>query len=235
MQDLFLSIVDSFEEPAHESNLIIFKNEQPVVLMSDGAAYFKKCKHYAKTHSAYVVTGLMNISDYLCLCMFGPDGKICGAQRALFLSKEYIGLYKNADNLALFDTPYGKIFLCVDADVYNPEVQRHARLGGCTILVSSQWFSSGMYSEQKLYTGAWGAAQTNNFLVVSATNHAAAVCAPYLDTIDNTGFLCKPAIGAFTTFNVSRLDDAHGGYHSSHFNKDLFASHRDALLRGAQL
>lgn len=234
MQDIFLSIVEPFDEPEHQSNLIVLKNDHPVVLMSDGAAYFKRCKQYAKQQEAYVVTGLMNIADYLCLCMFSPEGKICAAQRALFLCKDYTGIYKKADRLDLFDTPLGKLALFVDADIYNPEVQRSARLGGCEIAISSQWLAGDVRGDKRLYTGAWGAAQTNNFIVASACSNTASVCVPYLDTIDNTGFLSKPAASAFVTFNVSRLDDEHGGYHSSHFNRALFASHREVLLRGIQ-
>lgn len=229
MQDIFLSIVDAFEPPAQQSNFVVFKNNVPVIPMKEGGSYFKKCKKYAKEHNTYVVTGLMNIADYMCLCMFNPTGKIAGAQRGLFFNRDNRNLYKKASNLALFDTPYGKIFLCVDADIYNPEVQRHARLGGCDILVNSQWIAPDEYSEQKLFTGGWGAAQTNNLLVLSANNNTASISAPFLATMDNTGYISKPAQTASAAFNVSRLYDIHSDYHSSHFNKKLFAEHRHLL------
>lgn len=230
MQDLFLSVVGAFDEPPQQSNFIVFRSSQPAVPMQEGAGYFKKCKQYAKGHGAYLVTGLMNIGNFLCLCMFSPKGKLCGAQRALFLSPANQVIYQTAGNLALFDTPYGKVFLCVDSDIYRPEVQRHARLSGCQIVVCAQWFDPDeAYHDNKLFTGGWGAAQTNNFFVACANNHNAAVCAPFLTTVDNTGFLVKPCQSAFTTFNVSRLADIPCDYHSSHFNTELFAAHRGLL------
>lgn len=230
MQDMILSVAEAFEEPSSQSNFVVFKNSQPAIPIVQGGRYFKKCKQYAREHSTYVVTGLMNIADFLCLCMFDPNGKVVGAQRALFFTRENRDLFKKTGSVALFDTPYGKVFLCVDADIYNPEVQRSARLGGCEILVSSQWFTAGEYSEQLLYTGGWGAAQTNNFMVIAANNHTAAVCAPFLTTTDNTGYLVKPTVKtAAASFNVSRLSDIHSDYHSSHFNTALFAAHRNLL------
>ncbi|WP_312644976.1 nitrilase-related carbon-nitrogen hydrolase [Hydrogenoanaerobacterium sp.] len=229
MQDLFLNIIDAFASPAPQSNFVVFKNSEPVLSMKQGGSYFKKCKKYAKEYNTYVVTGLMNIADFLCVCMFDPNGKLAGAQRALFFTRDNRDLYKKASNLALFDTPYGKVFLCVDADIYNPEVQRHARLGGCEILVSSQWIAPNEYNDQKLFTGGWGAAQTNNFLVLSANNNTASVSAPFLATMDNTGFVVPPAQTASATFNVSRLCNIHSNYYSSHFNHELYAAHRKLL------
>ncbi|MEF9853881.1 MAG: carbon-nitrogen hydrolase family protein [Hydrogenoanaerobacterium sp.] len=229
MQDIILSMVDAFAPPSAQSNFVVFKSNQEAVPMAEGGKYFKKCKQYARDNNAYIVTGLMNIADFLCLCMFAPDGKVVGAQRALFLTRNNREHYKKPSNLALFDTPYGKIFLCVDSDIYNPEVQRYARLSGCEILINSQWIEPNEYSEHSFYTAGWGAAQTNNLMVVCANNNAIAVCAPFLATTDNTGFVVKPANSGFATFNVSRLNGLHSDYHSSHFNTALFAAHRNLL------
>lgn len=229
MQDIIISVVNAFDPPAAQSNFVVFKNDKPTVPMAQGGRYFKKCKQYSRDNNAYVVTGLMNIADFLCLCMFAPNGKIVGAQRALFLSKNNRDVYKKPSNLALFDTPYGKVFLCVDSDIYNPEVQRYARLCGCEILISSQWIPKDEYSDQRFFTAGWGAAQTNNLFVACANNNAVAVCAPFLATTDNTGFVVKPANTGFATFNISRLSGLHSEYHSSHFNTALFAAHRNLL------
>ena len=229
MQDIILSIVDSFDPPSAQSNFVVFKSDCPAIPMAEGGKYFKKCKQYSKDYNAYVVTGLMNIADFLCICMFGPNGKIVGAQRALFLAKDNREHYKKPTNLALFDTPYGKVFLCVDSDIYNPEVQRYARLSGCEILVSSQWIPQEEYSDQRFFTAGWGAAQTNNLMVACANNNSVAACAPFLATTDNTGFIIKPTNSGFATFNVSRLNSLHSDYHSSHFNIELFESHRNLL------
>lgn len=229
MQDLMISVVDAWEQPPIQSNFIVFKSDQPAVPMQEGGEYFQKCKRYAREQEAYVVTGLMNIADFLCVCMFGPNGKLAGAQRALFYEQNNRELYKKSSNLAVFPTPYGKVFLCVDADIYSPEVQRYARLAGAEIVVCSQWIPADRYNEARIWTGAWGAAQTNNFLTIAANNNGAAICAPYLTSMDNTGYLSKPGQTASTIFNVSRLMEIHSDYFSSQFNRKLFAAHRDLL------
>lgn len=227
MRDIIISVVEPFGAPMAQANFVVFKNDRAVVPMREGSAYFKRCKDYAQEHRCHLVTSLMNIGDYLCLCMFSPKGKVAGGQRALFLAKENRGIFRKCSDLSSFETPYGKVALCVDADIYNPEVQRAARIDGCSYVVCSQFLPD--YSEHKLLCGGWGAAQTNNLLVICANNRTAAICAPYVATPDNSGYLARPAQTASTAFNVSRLSGIHSEYMSSHFNRELFAGQKSLL------
>ena len=227
MRDMIISVVEPFASPVAQANFVVFRNERAAIPMREGAAYFKRCKEYAQENHCFLVTNLMNIGDFLCVCMFSPKGKLTGGQRALFLSKENRDIFKKCEDISTFETPFGKVALCVDADIYNPEVQRSARIEGCSIVVASQFLPD--YSEHKLLCGGWGAAQTNNLLVICANNRTAAICAPFVATPDNSGYLARPAQSASTAFNISRLGDNQSEYLSAHFNTELFAAHRELL------
>lgn len=110
------------------------------------------------------------VDNILYLCLFSPKGDILGIQGAT-----HRNLYNQSD-LAQYDriepiaTPIGNIFLCVDVDIYHPQVVRVARMKGAQIVISSQFIDSYQLSRHMLTTGIWNAAQSNGVYVVGCCN-----------------------------------------------------------------
>ncbi|HAN43849.1 MAG TPA: hypothetical protein DCP97_00515, partial [Ruminococcaceae bacterium] len=118
-------------------------------------------------------------------------GCIEGTQQAIHLNLSYKSKYNKGDAVNVFETPFGNIFLCVDVDIYKPEVLRTAAAKNAQIVVSSQFILDCDYDFNKIYFGAYNAALSNGFFVINTNNNTSSVIGPVLSD-ENDGFAVAP-------------------------------------------
>lgn len=174
------------------SDLVIFSDEREYIPNGDTQSYLKHCSLYAKEHQVFLVPHRLVIDNILYLCLFDPSGSIVGLQGALHRNsrtQSHLDLYSK---LNILQTRIGNIFLCVDTDIYYPELLRYAKLKGANLVISSQYIPKNELKPKLITTGIWNAAQQNYFYVVNCTNLYSAISAPIEITSDQTGFLIQP-------------------------------------------
>ncbi len=193
MARTIVCITEPFGRPKQFSDLVVFSDNRTYIPQWDTADYLNACRKYALQHQVYLVPSRFIVDDVLYLCLFGPDGSIVGVQGATHLNLSHRDKLKQYHKAEVFPTPVGNIFLCVDVDIYYPEVLRLARLLGADLVVSSQFINTYELSRQMVTTGIWNAAQSNGVYVVGCCNCFSAVAAPWEITPDQTGYLVPPA------------------------------------------
>ncbi|EWG09947.1 carbon-nitrogen hydrolase family protein [Cytobacillus firmus] len=104
-----------------------------------------RIKMKAKEHNCYVVVGFAERSEvvgviYNSAALIGPEGIIGVARKIHFpgLEKQY---FTAGGNIEVFETPLGKIGICICYDCMFPEVTRILALKGAeiTVITSSIW------------------------------------------------------------------------------------------------
>lgn len=174
------------------SDLVIFSDVKSYIPEWDTPDYLNACRKYAMEHEVYLVPSRFVVHNILYLCLFSPKGEILGIQGALHRNLYNQADFSQYDQISPIDTPIGKIFLCVDVDIYHPQVLRVARMKGAQIIVSSQFIDSYQLSRHMITTGIWNAAQTNGVYVVGCCNCFSAVAAPCSLTENESGYLVEP-------------------------------------------
>ncbi len=175
------------------SDLVIFSDVKSYVPEWDTPDYLNACRKYAVENKVYLVPSRFVVNNILYLCLFSPKGEVLGIQgathRNLYNQSEFV----QYDRIEPIATPLGTVFLCVDVDIYHPQVTRIARMKGAQIIISSQFIDSYQLSRNMLTTGIWNAAQSNGVYVVGCCNCFSAVAAPCSLTPDESGYLIAPA------------------------------------------
>ena len=233
LQDLSICVTAPFFAPEPTADLVVFSNEQPFVPFEEAEGYFRRCKQYAAEHGMWLATGLVAIADQLCMFLFDRAGKLKGAQRALYLHKSLRTRFRRCGELTTFDTEFGQLCLCVDVDVYYPEVARAARLQGCDVMICSQFIAPGDYAPTRITFGAWDVAQSDQMLVVCTTNHDSAICAPAPLTEHGTGYVVRPnaqrpLCGSFPLEALARMP---GRLTAESYNRTLYQNYFADLQR----
>lgn len=193
MARTIVCITEPFGKPKQLSDLVIFSDVRTYIPQWDSADYLNACRKYAQQYQVYLVPNRFVVDDILYLCLFAPDGTILGIQGATHLNLSHRDKLKQYDKVEVFPTPIGNIFLCVDVDIYYPEVLRLARLMGADLIVASQFINAYELNRQMVTTGIWNAAQSNGIYVVGCCNCFSAVAAPWEATQDQSGYLVSPA------------------------------------------
>lgn len=175
------------------SDLVIFSDIKSYIPQWDTPDYLNACRKYALEHKVYLVPSRFVVENTLYLCLFSPQGEVLGIQGATHLNLYNQDDLTRFDRVEVLDTPIGRIFLCVDVDVYHPEVLRLARMKGAQIAVASQFIDSYQLTRHMVTTGIWNAAQTNGMYVVGCCNCYSAVAAPCSITPENSGYIIPPA------------------------------------------
>ena len=193
MEELALSVGEPFTSPAWGSNFVVFAGEtgQPIP-EADTKEYLGRCCKYAKHFQAWLVPERFILMGYQCMGLINPEGKVLGAQKAICNGPAFKSQAKRSATLEVFHTQIGSIALCVDVDVYRPEITRIASNMGAQIIICSQSINQGDYSSHMVLTGAWNAAQIAGAYVIAVTNQFNCVCAPIESTTLRDGFLNPP-------------------------------------------
>lgn len=188
-----VSIIPPFGKVRQLTDLVIFSDVKSYIPEWDTPDYLNACRKYAAQNKVYLVPSRFVVDNILYLCLFSPKGEILDIQGAT-----HRNLYNQAEleqyhKIEPISTPIGNIFLCVDVDIYHPQVVRVARMKGAQIVIASQFIDSYQLSRHMLTTGIWNAAQSNGVYVVGCCNCFSAVAAPCSLTQDESGYLVPPA------------------------------------------
>ena len=229
MKELKLAIGEPFLSPAWGSNLAVFSSETGLpVAESAVQEYLRRACKYAAHYGVYLVPERFLLQGHQCMCLIGPDGRIAGAQQALFLSPQ-TPRGKRGTDIMVVDTEFGGVALCVDVDIYRPEVARIAATKGAQLFIVSQFIDSGDYHSGMVLSGCWNAAQGANLFVVDTCNQFHCVCAPLALTPHKDGFLCQPSLKMPMPVQIAV---SHLGVGGRRFllSRKLYAVHRNELI-----
>lgn len=193
MTELSLSVGEPFTSPAWGSNFVVFASESAHPIPEPQTKeYLGRCCKYAKHHGTWLVPERFILMGYQCMGLINPQGKVQGAQKAVCNGPTFKSMAKRSALLEIFQTEFGSIFLCVDVDIYRPEIARIAGNMGAQIIITLQSIGKGDYSSHMVLTGAWSAAQLASAYVIAVTNQFNSVCAPTEMTTLRDGFLNPP-------------------------------------------
>ena len=193
MSKAVIMAADAFKKPRAYTDLMVFSDVRPYIPRWDSKDYLRGCQKYAQENGVYVVPTRVVMGDGLFLCLIAPGGEILGVQAAASLNLSFGDHLLHDDAVNVLETPLGRLFLCVDTDIYSPAVLRLAKLQGAEIVISSQYIDSYQFNREMIRDGIWNAAQQQGVYVVGCCNHCKAVAAPMELTEDASGYLVKPA------------------------------------------
>ncbi|MDL2233966.1 hypothetical protein LJC63_10385 [Ruminococcaceae bacterium OttesenSCG-928-L11] len=229
MTTMVLCAVEPFTSPVWGSNFTVFTSATgDVIPESQSKEYISKCCKYAKLHEVYLVPERFILMEYQCMCLISPSGKVLGAQKCLYWNTEYRGV-KRSSAMEVLNTEFGAIALCVDVDIFRPEVPRIAVGMGAHVLICSQQISMADYNSGMIVSGVWSAAQNNNLFTVGVSNAFNCVCAPRVMTKHNDGFLVAP--GLKVPMNIKLAADAIDRMPPRYcLSRKFYAVHRKELI-----
>ena len=229
MNDLFLGVSEPFASPAWNCNMTIFSNSSGgFILEKDSKEYINKACKYAKHYEVYLVPERFVLLGYQCMCLISPEGKVLGAQKCICRNEKEPDIKKSTE-LEVISTEFGGVAMCVDVDVYRPEISRVAANMGAQILICSQQIHDGDYNNGLVSSGVWNAAQSNNIFTIGITNAFNCVCAPRPMTRNNDGFLVIPNSKIPLTAKIS-VDELAKLPPKLCLDRKLYAIHRQELI-----
>ncbi len=104
----------------------------------------QRMERLAKNTGLHIIFGMPELSEkaratiYNTAVFIGPDGLI-GKYRKMYLPTHSVfeekRHFRSGNQIAVFDTPLGKIGLCICYDIFFPEVARLVRLQGAELIV----------------------------------------------------------------------------------------------------
>jgi len=204
MTELALSVGEPFTSPAWGCNFVVFAGDSGRPIPEQHTKeYLRRCGKYAKHYEVWLIPERFILLDHQCMGLISPEGKMVHAQRAVFGSPVFRPYSGRNPVVEAFPTRFGSVFLCVDADIYHPEVSRIAAGMGAQVIVCSQSILKEDYTSHMVITGAWNAAQLSGCYVAAVSNQFVCVCAPLELTAKRDGFLVPPGLKMPMT---SRLD-----------------------------
>ena len=194
MNVLHLSIGEPFTSPAWGANFMVFSCAEGACILEDAATdYLARACRYAEHHKVYLVPERFILKDYHSMCLISPEGTVIGAQKAVFRNLSGAKT-KRSGKINVLETEFGNIFLCVDVDIYHPEVPRIAKAMGASYLICSQFISEHDYNAGMVTQGVWNASQCGGMFVVGVSNQYNCVCAPRRLTPNDDGFVVTPRL-----------------------------------------
>ena len=230
MTELALSIGEPFTSPAWGSNFVVFAGESGNPIPEQHTKeYLRRCGKYARHYGAWLVPERFILLGYQCMGLVSPQGRVVGAQRAVFDGPAFRSQAEPNSAVEVFPTEFGGVFLCVDVDVYRPEVARVAAGMGAQIMVCSQSIGKGDYAGHMVLTGAWNAAQLAGCYAVAVTNQFSCVSAPVQLTPLRDGFLTPPGQKMPMTQRLS-ADKLEGLRRPKPLSRKFYALHREELI-----
>ena len=217
-------VTEAFQKPKALSDLVIFSDPRPQIPAGDLSPYIKYCSMYAKEHKVWLVPHRFVVDNKLYLCLFDPNGSVVAYQGSLHRHLSSQSKMDTDHSVHVIQTPVGNLFLCVDTDIYYPEVLRLAKLKGADLVISSQYINAYDFKPKRITTGIWNAAQQQGLYVVGCSNAFSAVAAPWELTPDGTGFLVQPEFTQhlFCKLYFNKLErSAMGGKLAEQLNSEL--------------
>jgi len=230
LRELSLSIGEPFTSPAWGSNLVFFSGDPGAVIPDENAKeYLRRCCKYARHYEVYLIPERFMVMGYTCMCLITPQGKVIGAQKAVHLYLPTTPGNKRGTALEVMNTEFGGVFLCVDVDIYHPELVRVAAEMGAQYIFCAQQMARSDYSSHMVISGIWNAAQQNNVFGAAVCNQFHCVCAPLSISPYEDGFLAKPTLKTPVTVKML-ADDLERCPKRRLLSRKLYAVHRGELL-----
>jgi len=134
----------------------------------------------ARCHGTIIVTPPFSKDDQFGIACIWPQGEVF--QPLCFPAEGDPPCIPGTD-VAVFDSPLGKLALCTGADIFQPQYPRLAALKGCTLLVVCFPYRE----ERLLMAGPWSAAQANCLPIALADLRGGQVILPCPMTEDCSG------------------------------------------------
>lgn len=201
------------------TQLVVFLEEDLFVVKNrDLGSFFAEAAEFAATHHVFLVPGLYLRDDYLCSCVMDNQGNVIGEQKATHLNRAWFDGLKRGSEINIIGTPFGKLFLCPDVDIYKPEVLRIATLLGAEIVVSSQYIAEEDFNEAMILAGAWQQAQQNCLYIIHSTNITGNIIGPCNVVEDLSGFMAR------TVFKKDELETSLSAELSAEKRKKAYAA-----------
>jgi len=228
--ELALCISEPFSSPAWGSNFVVFTSETGMTVPEDlSKAYLNRAVKYAEHHGVYLVPERFMLLNYHCMCLISPAGEVLGAGKAVYLNPAN-RMGKRSSQIEVLATEFGGVFLCVDVDVYHPQVCRIASEMGANIIVSSQHLSKAEYGSHLVVCGCWGASQLNGAYVIAVSGPFHCVCAPVPVSARGDGFVVPPSLKLPMTARI-HVDKLSHVPKRPGLARKFYAIHREELLR----
>lgn len=123
------------------------------------------------------------------------------------------------EDIAVVEFPWGKLALCCEADVFQPQYARLAALKGCTLMaVSFPWEDADL-----IMAGPWSVCQANCLPIALAQRSGGQIILPCPMTQDNSGF-------GRIDFDTDELAGAYGEFPVfDSLNADFYERFREVL------
>lgn len=230
MKELSLSVGEPFTSPAWGGNFVVFATESGApVPEPQTKEYMRRCCKYARHYEAWLVPERFILMGYQCMCLISPEGKVIGAQKGLYGGPTFKAKGKKSTALEVFPTEFGSIALCVDVDIFRPEVARIAGAMGAQFIICSQTVKRADYGSHVILTGVWNAAQLAGVYVISVSNQFNCVCAPIDISPLEDGFVTPPNLKMPLT-QILRAERLESSERLKPLNRKLYALHRSDLI-----
>ena len=189
--ETILAAIASAEMPLDPAvKLIVFPGEgHETIRLRRGDALVESAAIYAQQRHVFVVPGLYVQECALCLCLVDDRGQVVLEQKATHLNRSWAGDLQRGNEIRVAETPFGKVALCVDVDVYKAEVLRITALQGAEIVVSVQVIHTLDFTNEMILAGAWQQAQQNCLFILNTNNINGSIIGPCETAGDLSGFL----------------------------------------------
>lgn len=182
-----------FKRPPEGAQLVLLSQGKPAIPERQTRQYLSHAIQYAQQFGVYLLTGRFVLEHRLCLCLLSPEGKALALQKALHLNLLHSAQLLPETAVTVTDTPFGRVFLAVDVDIYHQEVLRAAALQGADLVLCSQHFDNGDLSTQRLVLGGWSAAQQNAMAVITTYTGGSSIALPAPVTTERSGYMLPPS------------------------------------------
>ena len=234
MENFFMEVVAYLRPPSPDVKLVAFAGGDIYKTLAEVHEHLKECAAYAKRYHVYLVTGLLIHNHNLCLCLIGPEWDLVCRQAANHLSMDLQEILEPEEKQSVVQTDLCNFTLCVDTDIYYPQVLRTAALKGADVAISIQHLEEGEDHPSRLMGSVWNAAQTNNIYIVNLSGGACTVACPALLTRNRNGYLVRPTsiLPVRFGFNTRRLDEIRSQFPLlENLNAELVQNYEKELKR----
>ena len=167
-----------YDEPQPSTDLVIIPPEKRYMQEWEAKSFLEKAAAFATNHELYVLTPMFTLHEHIAVCLVNPQGRPSLIQRACHLTPEIEGAYFTAERLFTVQTPFGKLLITVDIDVYDPALTHMATEDNCDAIIAIQYISDLDFSKERILFGAWRASQQTGLCTVNVTNQGHCVTSP---------------------------------------------------------
>jgi hypothetical protein len=186
-----IAFIHEGERPAGRATVALVLPEKQVIQPTE---HLMKCRALAKEIDIPLVTAPFAYEGGVAMAWMSKEQEMI--QQACFPDEGF----QKGDYVSVFDTPWGPVALCCDADIFQPQYARLAALRGCKCLMVStariKIEAACGYMPEDLqiggdcglfFVGPWASAQANGIAVAVAGQTGGALILPCALTPQGSG------------------------------------------------